>query len=277
MQAGAVDWLTDDIRRVLAPNPSAMTGPGTNSYILGRGQGVVVVDPGPLDATHLAALQGALDAGETVSAIVVTHAHLDHSAAAPRLAALTGAPVLAFGDAVAGRTALMQRLVANGLKGGGEGVDTGFRPDGLLADGQTLPCGPNGLRILHTPGHMGGHICLGFGDVLLSGDHAMGWASSLISPPDGDMRAYMSSLDRLLTGGWSVMLPGHGAPVQDVPGRLRSLVSHRRQREAEVLQSLRKGPADARVLTSAIYHDTPPALLPAARRNVLAHLIDLWE
>ncbi len=277
MQAGVVDWLADDIRRVLAPNPSPMTGPGTNSYILGRGRGVVVVDPGPQDAAHMAALQAALGADETVSAIVVTHAHRDHSTAAPTLATWTGAPVLAFGDATAGRSALMQRLAADGLKGGGEGVDVGFRPDGLLADGQTLPCGPDGLRVIHTPGHMGGHLCLGFGDVLLSGDHAMGWASSLISPPDGDMRAYLASLDRLLGQPWRLMLPGHGAAVVEATSRLRTLKSHRLQREAEVLEALRAGPADPAALTAAIYRDTPSALFPAARRNVLAHLIDLWE
>jgi len=277
MQVGAVDWVATDIRRILAPNPSAMTGPGTNTYILGRGAGVVVVDPGPVQDTHLAAVLSALDRAEHIAAIMVTHAHKDHSAAAPRLSDLTQAPILAFGCAQSGRSPLMQRLVSAGLTGGGEGVDTTFRPHHLVADGDEVPCGDKTLRIIHTPGHMGGHICLGFGDVLLSGDHAMGWASSLISPPDGDMRAYMASLDRLMAERWSLMLPGHGAAVPDVAARLSALASHRRQREAELLAALVIGPADTADLTRRLYRDTAPALLPAAQRNVLAHLIDLVE
>ena len=277
MQAGTTDWLGTNIRRVLAPNPSAMTGPGTNSYLLGRGRDVVLVDPGPLIEQHVAALLAALDPGEAISRIIVTHAHRDHSAAAPRLSALTGAPVLAFGSAQTGRSAVMQHLAASGLDSGGEGIDTGFHPDKTLADGQTLPLGDGSLHIIHTPGHMGNHICLGFGDVLLSGDHAMGWASSLISPPDGDMRAYMSSLQRLMRQDWQLMLPGHGAEVSPAAARLQALLTHRQQREAEVLACLRSGPGTPASLTERIYQATPPALHPAARRNVLAHLIDLWE
>lgn len=277
MQAGRVDHVAKDVRRILAPNPSPMTGPGTNGYLLGRGAGVIVVDPGPDDAAHLAALQAALTPGESLVAIVVTHAHKDHSAAAPRLSALTGAPVLAFGDASAGRSPLMHRLAQSGLAGGGEGIDAGFRPDRPLQDGESLPCGETPLRVIHTPGHMGGHICLALGDVLLSGDHAMGWASSLISPPDGDMGAYMTSLAKLSASPWALMLPGHGPEVTEVAPRLQALTAHRRMREAEVLAALSIAPATPATLTRLIYHSTPPALLPAAERNVLAHLIDLAE
>ncbi|WP_246831332.1 MBL fold metallo-hydrolase [Pseudotabrizicola formosa] len=275
VQAGVVDWITDDIRRILAPNPSPMTGPGTNTYILGRGTDVIVVDPGPEDPSHIAVILAALAPAERVTAIVVTHAHKDHSAAARPLAALASAPVLAFGDAASGRSPVMARLVAGGLAGGGEGAHHAFRPDRCVADGAVLPCAGKGLRILHTPGHMGGHICVAFGDVLLSGDHAMGWASSLISPPDGDMGAYMASLYRLMEERWRLMLPGHGDPVCDVAGRLQALADHRRAREAEVLAALRTRPANAATLARSIYHGTPAALLPAAQRNVLAHLIDL--
>ncbi|MDO8884234.1 MAG: MBL fold metallo-hydrolase [Pseudotabrizicola sp.] len=276
MQTGRVEWVTPDIRRILAPNPSPMTGPGTNTYILGQGKGVVVVDPGPADPQHIDAVLAALGA-ETVAAIVVTHAHKDHSAAAPLLSARAAAPILAFGDARSGRSAVMQRLAAEGLVGGGEGVDDGFRPDRLLTDGDVLDSGGKGLRVIHTPGHMGGHICLGFGDVLLSGDHAMSWASSLISPPDGDMADYMASLARLASEQWSLMLPGHGAAVQDPAARLHALIRHRKEREAEVLRVLHSGPSDPLRLTAQIYHDTPTALRPAAQRNILAHLIDLSE
>lgn len=277
VQAGVVDWVTADIRRILAPNPSAMTGPGTNTYLLGRGAGVIVVDPGPDDPSHIAAITTALGAADRVSAIVVTHAHKDHSAAAKPLSALTSAPVLAFGDAASGRSPLMVHLTASGLTGGGEGVDHDFQPDRLVADGAVLACGEQAVRILHTPGHMGGHICLGFGEVLLSGDHAMGWASSLISPPDGDMAGYMASLHRLMQDRWSLMLPGHGDAVSQVHARLQALSEHRRAREAEVLAALLAGPATPATLTRRIYHRTPTALLPAAERNVLAHLIDLED
>ena len=285
MRAGVVDWVTPDIRRILAPNPSAMTGPGTNTYLIGQGKGLIVVDPGPENAAHMAAILSALAPDERVTSIVVTHAHKDHSTAAPDLSARTGAPVLAFGDARSGRSAVMQDLAKAGLTGGGEGVDHAFRPDRLLADGDVLDVsdrdggdkdgGDKTVRVLHTPGHMGGHICLGFGDVLLSGDHAMGWASSLISPPDGDMRDYLASLSRLAAGDWSLMLPGHGPAVPQVAARLHALIRHRREREAQVMHALSLGPTDCVHLTQQIYHDVPPALHPAAQRNTLAHLIEL--
>ena len=215
MQTGQADQLTPDIRRILAPNPSPMTGPGTNTYLIGQGPNVVVLDPGPADPAHLAAIRAALGADGVVRAIVVSHAHRDHSAAAPLLSGLTGAPVLAFGGATSGRSAVMQGLVDQGLAdlgrlGGGEGVDAGFRPDRCLTNGDELAIGPLALRVIHTPGHMGGHICLALGDVLFSGDCAMGWASSLISPPDGDMGDYLASLALLAQTDWRLMLPGHG-------------------------------------------------------------------
>jgi glyoxylase-like metal-dependent hydrolase (beta-lactamase superfamily II) len=212
-----------------------------------------------------------------VGAIIVTHAHLDHSALAPTLAKATNAPVLAFGDAASGRSPLMQSLVASGLKGGGEGVDIGFMPDRCLTDGETVDLGALRIEVLHCPGHMGGHLCLGVGKVLLSGDHAMGWASSLISPPDGDMGAYMASLAGLAQRDWTQMLPGHGDAVGDPAARLAELAAHRRLRETQVLQALAPGPADAATLAARIYLDVAPALMPAASRNVLAHLIDLRD
>lgn len=277
MQAGAADWLANGVRRILAPNPSAMTGPGTNSYLLGTGSALVLVDPGPLIEAHISALLAALAPGESIARILVTHAHLDHSAAAPRLSALTGAPVLAFGDATSGRSATMRKLAAAGLSGGGEGLDHSFRPDIVVTDGQDVALEAQPLRVIHTPGHIGGHICLAFGDVLLSGDHAMGWASSLISPPDGDMGAYMASLARLERGRWSQMLPGHGAEVNNVSARLAALRDHRHLREASLLAALSDGPATPKALTARIYTDTPVNLRAAAQRNVLAHLIDLTE
>lgn len=264
------------VRRVRAGNASAMTGTGTNSYIVGQGR-VAVIDPGPLDLAHLQALMAALGPHERVEAILVTHAHLDHSALASSLAEATGAPVMAFGGATSGRSARMQRLVAEGLTGGGEGTDLGFTPDRFIADGTSVQVGEFEIEALHTPGHMGGHMCFACEGLLFSGDHAMGWASSLISPPDGDMGAYMASLSRLSKRDWHQMFPGHGEVVDTPAHRLAELTAHRKQREAEILTALHLGPATAAGLAAQIYRDTPTELLPAAVRNVLAHLIDLID
>lgn len=262
------------LRHVRAANPSAMTGSGTNTWLLGQGQ-VAVIDPGPDDAAHLAALLGTLAPGEEIAAILVTHAHLDHSALVPRLAAATGAPVYAFGRADEGRSALMQRLAAQGLRGGGEGIDTAFAPDHRLTDGQVLTLGNVEIEAIHTPGHMGGHLAFACDGQLFSGDHAMGWATTLVSPPDGDMGAYMASLEQLAARVWHQMLPGHGPAVDGVAQRLAELADHRRTREAQIRTALAQAPGTATELARRLYTDTPPALLPAAARNVLAHLIDL--
>jgi len=270
---GVAVALAPDLVRVLAPNPSAMTFRGTNTYLLGRAA-LCVIDPGPDDPAHLAALLAAIG-GRHVTKIIVTHSHRDHSAAAPALREATGAPVVAFGKSTAGRSALMEQRLAAGLVAGGEGVDTGFAPDIRLADGAEVAGEGWQLRALHTPGHFGNHLCLLWGRHLFSGDHAMGWASSLVSPPDGDMAAYMASCARLLALGPVTLLPGHGAAVPDGAARLRALIAHRQAREAAIRAALARGPQRLAPLTTSVYTDTPPALFPAAQRNVLAHLIDL--
>ncbi len=273
---GAAEVLEPGIRRILAPNPSPMTHLGTNTYIIGQGQ-VAVIDPGPADKDHLKAILAALAAGERVSHILVTHAHLDHSPLARVLSDSTGAPVLAFGDARAGRSPLMEELARQGNLDGGEGVDSGFSADIALADGQEVS-GPDWqLRALHTPGHFGNHMSFQWGDTVFCGDHVMGWASSLVSPPDGDMGAYMMSLDRLATTGVKRLHSGHGAPIEDAQARIAELIAHRRAREEAIRAALGDGPADASTLAARIYTDTPPGLMRAAARNVLAHLIDLAE
>lgn len=278
--AGEVQRPEPGLRLVLAPNPSPMTFHGTNTFLLGDGA-VAVIDPGPDSAEHLAAILAALGPGERISHVLVTHSHLDHSPLAARLAGLTGAPVLAFGDARAGRSATMSALAEAGSLGGGEGIDAAFRPDITLADGDTVAGGGWRLRAIHTPGHLGNHLCfaaeLPRGDAIFTGDHVMDWSTSLVSPPDGDMGAFLRSLGRLGQEPARRYYPAHGGPVEDPAARLTELTRHRRSREAQILAALADGPADAASLARRIYHDTPPGLMPAAGRNVLAHLIDLAE
>ena len=272
-QTGVPLALRDDLALVLAPNPSPMTHLGTNSYLLGR-RNLVVIDPGPADETHLAALLDAIG-GRKVDYILVTHSHLDHSALAPALADQTGAPVCAFGAATAGRSAIMQKLVAQGMTGGGEGIDHRFQPDITLEDGAVLSGDWGRITARHTPGHIGNHLCFHWQDSLFSGDHVMGWASSLVSPPDGDLTDFMTSCHKLAKLQANVFFPGHGAPVPDPAARLDWLIAHRLQREAQILAKLAAGPAQPEELVAQIYTDLPPLLVAAAARNVLAHLIDL--
>ena len=212
-----------------------------------------------------------------MSHIFVTHSHLDHSPLAAQLSRDLAAPVYAFGDSHAGRSAIMQELLRTGLSEGGEGRDETFAPDIHLHDGQTVS-GPWGaMTALHTPGHMANHMCFLFGEQLFVGDHVMGWASSLVSPPDGDLTDFMASCEKLMTVRAAVQHSGHGAPILQPQARLRWLIDHRRARERQIRAALGAAPADARTLAKAIYADAPPALLPAATRNVFAHLIDLYQ
>ncbi|WP_147104700.1 MBL fold metallo-hydrolase [Tateyamaria sp. syn59] len=271
---GVAEVLEPGLRRIVAPNPSPMTYRGTNTYLVGT-TGLAVIDPGPDNTAHLNAILSAVKPDQHVTHIVVTHSHLDHSPLARPLAQATGAPVLAFGDAQAGRSAVMQRLADAGLCGSGEGIDTRFAPDQIVADGDVITGDGWQLDVIHTPGHLGNHISLSLGDACLTADHVMGWASSLVSPPDGDLTDFMASCATLMARDWRIFYPGHGAPIANPHARLRWLVDHRMAREAAILGALAAGPATAAEIAHTVYTDTPPALLPAATRNVLAHLIDL--
>jgi hydroxyacylglutathione hydrolase len=274
--AAMAEWLDEDLRLVRAANPGPLTGPGTNTWILGRGR-VAVIDPGPPDRNHLEAILATLDPGEEVAAILVTHAHLDHSALAPAFSARTGAPTHAFGPAHSGRSALMQDLAEGGLASGGEGFDEHFRPDVRLADGDVLEL--DGLRIeaIHCPGHTGCHMAFAASGRLFPGDHVMGWATSIVSPPDGDMAAYMTSLARLAARDWRAAFPGHGEPLLDPAARIAELTRHRLQREDEILLALAPRPATPADLVAEVYAATDRTLWPAAERSLLAHLIKLWQ
>lgn len=272
---GVLETLEPGIRRIIAPNPSPMTYWGTNTFVLGEGD-VTVIDPGPLIERHAQALLAGLAPGERVAHILVTHAHVDHSPLARPLSDATGADVYAFGAASAGRSAVMADLVAGGLTSGGEGIDADFFPDETVADGAILDLDGVTVEAIWTPGHLSNHLSFAMGDAVFVGDHVMAWASSLVSPPDGDLTAFMETCRRLAARDDRIHYPAHGLAIPDPKARLAWLIDHRLSRETAILAGL----ADTHslpALTRAIYTDTPTELLPAAERNVFAHLIDLWS
>lgn len=273
--AGQPLQLAHGLRMVLAPNPSPMTYLGTNTYLLGDTQ-IGVIDPGPVNDMHLNAIMDAASSG-TISHIIVTHAHLDHSPLARRLSALTGAPIYGFGPAHAGRSVVMQRLADQGLAGGGEGIDVEFTPDISIGTGDVIHADTWSLMALHTPGHIGNHLSFIWNDAVFTGDHVMGWASSLVSPPDGDLTDFMASCKALGKIDAKTYYPGHGAPVTDPAGRLNWLITHRRTREAQITNAIGPQGATADQITRIVYTDVTPALVQAAKRNVFAHLIDLVQ
>lgn len=272
-KAGQPLFLKPDLALVLAPNPSPMTQFGTNTYLLGK-DAVVVIDPGPADNAHFQALRNAIGT-RPVTHILLTHSHLDHSPLARPLADATGAQIYAFGPSRSGRSAIMEQLAAEGLAGGGEGIDHTFEPDHQLTDGQVISGAFGQITAIHTPGHIGNHLCFSWGNAMFTGDHVMGWASSLVSPPDGDLTDFMASCRKLRTIPAKVYYPGHGAPVLDPATRLEWLIAHRETREAQILSALGTQSMTPRDITKAVYLDVPDALILAAERNVFAHLIDL--
>ncbi len=271
---GLAQDLEPGLRRIVADNPSPMTYRGTNTYLLGN-RGLAVIDPGPASSTHLDAILAAVGSDQHISHIIVTHTHLDHSPLARDLSQASGAPILAFGDASAGRSSVMTQLAKGAQIGGGEGIDEDFRADQIVQDGDQIKGDSWSLEVIHTPGHIGNHISLGWHDACFTADHVMGWASSLVSPPDGDLTDFMASCARLQERKWRTFYPGHGGAIEDPQDRLAWLVAHRQSREADILSALASGPATAHALAALIYTQTPPALLGAATRNVLAHLVDL--
>ena len=273
--AGEPEELAPGLRCVTAPNPGPMTFTGTRSYLLGETR-IAILDPGPACDRHLDALEAAVGSA-SVAAILVTHAHRDHSGGAAAAGARLGAPVMAFGDRP--RSDAMAARATAGELGGGEGVDVDFRPDRRLRDGEEI-AGPGWtLTALHTPGHLGDHLCFAWaeGRALFSGDLVMGWATTLISPPDGDLGAYRASLARLGARDERVFHPGHGPAVTDPHGLIATHLAHRRAREGEILAALARRPAPIEALVAELYADVDRRLWPAAARNVLAHLLDLAE
>lgn len=267
---GEVQHVAPGIRRLLCPNPSPFTFHGTNTWIIGEGT-VAVVDPGPVEASHLAAILAAV-AGETVSHVVITHTHRDHSPGTPALVAATGAVTAGFGPHLTPKS-----------EEAGEGGDHVFSPQITLGDGAVLTGAGWRLSAVHTPGHCGNHICLGVEGAgapgtLLSGDHAMAWSTTVVSPPDGAMAAYMTSLERLLARGEDrLYLPGHGPVLPDPLEYVAGLLDHRREREGAVLGALSGAPKRMEALVEAVYGGIDQRLVRAAARSLLAHLLKLRD
>ncbi|MBV7409641.1 MBL fold metallo-hydrolase [Maritimibacter sp. DP1N21-5] len=270
---GILEELEPGIRRIIAPNPSPMTYWGTNTFVLGEGN-VTVIDPGPMVESHAQALLAGLQPGERVAHILVTHAHVDHSPLARPLSDATGADVYAFGPAEAGRSEVMAHLVAQGMTSGGEGIDWEFFPDEIIADGDRLDLDGVRVEAIWTPGHLSNHLSFAMGDAVFVGDHVMAWASSLVSPPDGDLTAFMESCRKLAARLDRIHYPAHGPAITAPRDRLDWLIDHRLAREGAILAALEHSETLPEI-TRAVYTDTPPELLPAAERNVFAHLIDL--
>lgn len=271
-----VSTLAPGIRRIIAENPSPMTYWGTNTYLVGTGR-IAVIDPGPAAGDQVDLILDTLEPGEEISHILITHAHLDHSPGAAHLAARCGAPVLAFGDYRSGRSRIMSDLAAKGELSGGEGVDHGFVPDRRLSHGELVSEETWSLEALWTPGHFGNHMSFASRahGALFCGDLVMGWSSSLVSPPDGDLAAFLASLAQLVERSETIYFPGHGEPITDPASRISELVAHRLMRSRQIRTALAEAPGDATDLAARIYTDVPETLLPAAARNTLAHLIDM--
>jgi glyoxylase-like metal-dependent hydrolase (beta-lactamase superfamily II) len=267
---GRVDKVASRVRRVLANNPSPFTFKGTVSYIVGRGE-VAIIDPGPDDASHVAALLDAVR-GETVTHVFITHTHRDHSPAAARIKAATGAITVAEGPHRPAR-----QLNIGEAKRLDASADMEFRPDLVLTDG-TVVDGP-GWRLegVATPGHTMNHMAFALhgADFLFCGDHVMAWSTPVVAPPDGAMSDYMASLRKLKHRAETVYLPGHGDVVRDGPRLVGHYIRHRQGREASILRRLEKGAADIPTLVRAIYIGLDPRLIGAAGLSVLAHLEDL--
>jgi glyoxylase-like metal-dependent hydrolase (beta-lactamase superfamily II) len=263
---GKLEPVAPGIRRIIARNPGPFTFRGTGTYVVGEGQ-VAVIDPGPDLPEHVEALLMDL-AGEEVTHILVTHTHRDHSPAAAAVKEATGAPTYGFGPHAGGR---------RGEAGVEEGGDWDFTPDIVVKDGDEIA--GNGWRFeaVHTPGHTSNHLCFALPDqgILFSGDHVMGWSTSVIAPPDGDMASYMASLDKLLGRRDSVYWPTHGPAITEPKEHVRAFIAHRREREAGIVECLRAGIGQIDAMVERLYLGLDPSLRRAAGRSVLAHLLDL--
>ena len=267
---GVASRLSPKIRRVIANNPSAFTYTGTGTYIVGHGK-VAVIDPGPADEGHIQAILQATR-GEEITAIVITHTHNDHSPGSALLQPSTSAKTYGFGPHGAGKNTEDSVVVE-------EGGDMAFQPDEVVQDGDVISEGDWQLQCVHTPGHTSNHICYRLTEerVLFTGDHVMGWSTSVISPPDGDMADYMASLNLLLTGEDKVYWPTHGPSITRPKEHVNAFIGHRKDREQQILAQLRSGKRSISDMVPDMYRDVNPGLYPAAARSVFAAMLYLVE
>lgn len=264
--------LAPGVVRLVANNPSPFTYKGSNTYIVGSGDELAVIDPGPADLAHTEAIMRTVGK-RRVTHILITHTHRDHTDGLPALLAATGAKTAGFG----------RRVPNRGTKGtspsGSEFVDKDFIPDVPLADGDTL-AGPDwSLTALFTPGHAPDHLCFALGEtgILFSGDHVMGWNTSVVAPPEGNMGDYIRALDKLTPRKDRLYFPGHGGQVEDPQRLVKAFLLHRRMREQAVLECIRQGTDTVRAIVPVIYKGLDPKLLNAASLSVLAHVEHLAE
>lgn len=257
---GVPQEITDDVTLILADNSKDYTGPGTNTYVVGREQ-VWIIDPGPNDAEHIDAVLSAVE-GLEVLGILVTHSHLDHSPAAMPIKAATGAEIFGFGE-------LDQELARQS----DEDIDFSFAPDYPLSGGEVIGSGRYQCQVIHTPGHFPNHLCYYFPelDLLFSGDHVMGWSTTVIVPPLGNLADYMQSLDVLEGTGVKRMMPSHGLPIDDAVTRVREIREHRRARHQQVEECLKNGVCNTQDIVNVLYDGLTPRLLQAAEGCVEAH------
>lgn len=265
---GQVQQITPMIRKVMCDNASPFTFTGSGTYIIGRGK-VAVIDPGPMDHAHVKAIQNAV-AGETVSHILLTHTHTDHSPAAAPLKLATGAPTYGYGPHGSG--------VDDGIKVE-EGGDMDFVPDIEIRDGEAIIGDGWTMECVFTPGHTSNHMCFGLVEenALFTGDHVMGWSTSIVSPPDGNMRDYMASLEKLLDRGDAIYYPTHGVPIRDPKPFVEGFIAHRKAREDQITACLTEGVGHIPDMVEKMYVDVDKRLYPAAARSVLAHLVHMVE
>lgn len=265
---GLIEQPEPLVRRVLAPNPSPYTYTGTQTYLVGTDERIAVIDPGPDDPAHIAALLCAIGDAQ-VAAIMCTHTHRDHSPAARPLAEKTGAPIVGCAPLV---------LDDSGPRADAS-FDRHYEPDRVLADGEGMT-GPGWtLTAVATPGHTSNHLCFALeqSGALFTGDHVMAWSTSVVVPPDGDMAAYMASLEKLYAREDRIYYPAHGPAVEKPRQLVRGMIGHRRQRENQILRLLGESPCSVHDLVSLMYKGLDPRLEGAARMSVTAHLIDLEQ
>ncbi|MDH3704929.1 MAG: MBL fold metallo-hydrolase [Acidimicrobiia bacterium] len=287
---GAVDQLSPLIRRVTANNPSKFTFRGTGTYIVGTGDHVAIIDPGPRDDDHVAALLAAVE-GEHVTHVLITHTHGDHSPAAAAVVAATGATTYGFGphppDAVSEADQAApdtddepvdpEEAARRAEQAEQERPDTDFVPDEVVGDGDRISGAGWSIECVHTPGHISNHLCFALAEesALFSGDHVMGWSTTIIPPPDGDMAAYLGSLRLVAHRAERVYYPTHGAAITNPVPYVESLLAHRLDREQQILDHLSLGPATIPDMVAALYADVPEELHRPAARSVRAHLVQL--